>query len=72
MIKTLRIKSVKLKKYINSKLITIVNNSMTDSKYLNSSLKKKIIKHLCESVTFYNYKKKRSNRIIAILRDTIK
>lgn len=42
---------------------------MTDSKNLNSSLKK-VIKHVHESVTLFNYKK-RSNRIIPLLTDTI-
>jgi hypothetical protein len=58
-----------IQKYIESEWINIVKNSMSENKNLNSNLKK-VIKNVQESVALANYKR-RSNRIIPILTDTI-
>lgn len=58
-----------IQKYIESEWINIVKNSMSENKNLTSNLKK-VIKFVQESVALANYKR-RSNRIIPILTDTI-
>lgn len=58
-----------IQKYIESEWITIVKNSMSDNKKLTSNLKK-VIKNVQESVALANYKR-RANRIIPVLTDTI-
>ena len=57
--------------YIESEWITRVKNSLSDIIILNSNLKK-VIKQVQESVALANYKsKRRSNRIIPVLTDTV-
>jgi hypothetical protein len=58
-----------IQKYIESEWINIVKNSMSENKNLTSNLKK-VIKFVQESVALANYKR-RSNRIIPVLTDTI-
>jgi len=58
-----------IQKYIESEWINIVKNNMSENKNLNSNLKK-VINFVQESVALANYKR-RSNRMIPVLTDTI-
>jgi len=58
-----------IQKYIESEWVIIVKNSMSENKKLSSNLKK-VIKHVHENVALANYKR-RSNRIIPVITDTI-